>query len=72
MSTQDLPIGSFGEGASNNHNNIPSQSGRASETSGTVRLSKFCMDCGFRFLQDTHKFCGECGKKREFINNWGM
>lgn len=37
-------------------------------TQGTgVRLSKYCMECGFKFLQDNHKFCGECGLKRETI-----
>lgn len=36
----------------------------ASPNTSTIRMSKFCHECGTRFIVDQAKFCIDCGVKR--------
>ena len=40
--------------------NVPSDGGEKADEGA----SKFCTECGIKFLSNTDKFCGSCGHKR--------
>jgi rRNA maturation endonuclease Nob1 len=44
--------------------NIPLNRSISSESNSDQVLSKFCHECGYKFVVPTAKFCIECGVRR--------
>lgn len=53
-------------GTTNSHSNLESlqQYNSSSTMSTSMKMSKFCHECGTKFLLDSAKFCMDCGVKR--------